>query len=205
VYRDPKTASTVPRTALRRCDHSPVQPVVFAVLPRLPRPGGDHGREETVRGSCHDLTLGPTVCAGIESADSARVAVFPIGPGGWRRPTLRSQAAALPVSHGRLCGETIEFMLSPNRDLIAAKLFLRLALFSGRTVAAGDQRRWASGVRQRDHRTHADRRTWPTLSAPNRALFKQYHRAGPSVRQEARYGEPRLPIRGGGVPNDRGL
>jgi len=28
-------------------------------------------------------------------------------------------------------GETIEFMLSPKRDLIAAKLFLRLALFSG--------------------------------------------------------------------------
>ena len=27
-------------------------------------------------------------------------------------------------------GETIEFMLSPNRDLIAAKLFLRLALCS---------------------------------------------------------------------------
>jgi len=28
-------------------------------------------------------------------------------------------------------GKTIEFMLSPNRDLIAAKLFLRLALSSG--------------------------------------------------------------------------
>ena len=33
-------------------------------------------------------------------------------------------------------GETIEFMLSPNRDLIAAKLFLRLAL-SGRAGYAG--------------------------------------------------------------------
>ena len=29
------------------------------------------------------------------------------------------------------CGETIEFMLSPKRDLIAAKLFLRLALSGG--------------------------------------------------------------------------
>jgi transposase-like protein len=28
-------------------------------------------------------------------------------------------------------GETIEFMLSPNRDLAAAKLFLRLALSGG--------------------------------------------------------------------------
>src|SRR5207302_9749190 len=31
-------------------------------------------------------------------------------------------------------GETIEFMLSPKRDLVAAKLFLRLAL-SGRAVS----------------------------------------------------------------------
>jgi transposase-like protein len=28
-------------------------------------------------------------------------------------------------------GETIEFMLSPKRDLIAAKMFLRLALSGG--------------------------------------------------------------------------
>ena len=28
-------------------------------------------------------------------------------------------------------GETIEFMLSPKRDLVAAKLFLRLALSGG--------------------------------------------------------------------------
>jgi hypothetical protein len=46
-------------------------------------------------------------------------------------------------------GETIEFMLSPKRDLIAAKLFLRLA-FQRRTIAARDQRGWLSGVRQRD-------------------------------------------------------
>jgi transposase-like protein len=37
----------------------------------------------------------------------------------------------LLVSRGYSAGETIEFMLSPSRDLIAAKLFLRLALSAG--------------------------------------------------------------------------
>ena len=45
-------------------------------------------------------------------------------------------------------GETIEFILSPKRDLIAAKLFLWLALLAS---AACDQRRRPSGVRPRDH------------------------------------------------------
>ena len=54
-------------------------------------------------------------------------------------------------------GETIEFMLSPKRDLIAAKLFLRLALSGGRTAAASDQRRRPSGLCQRDRRVEADR------------------------------------------------
>jgi len=31
-------------------------------------------------------------------------------------------------------GETIDFMLSPNRDLTAAKLFLRLALSAGKAI-----------------------------------------------------------------------
>src|SRR5215471_8714848 len=37
-------------------------------------------------------------------------------------------------------GETIEFMLSPKRDLMAATLFLRLALSGKGTAAASDQR-----------------------------------------------------------------
>jgi len=35
-------------------------------------------------------------------------------------------------------GATIEFMFSPKRDQIAAKLFLRLAYPARRTVATGD-------------------------------------------------------------------
>ena len=52
-------------------------------------------------------------------------------------------------------GETIEFMRSPKRDLIAAKLFLRLALSAG-AAATGDQRGRASGLRRRDCRVAAD-------------------------------------------------
>jgi transposase-like protein len=53
-------------------------------------------------------------------------------------------------------GETIKFMLSPNRDLVAAKLFLRLALSAGAPsprVISGRP----SGVCQRDRRFEADR------------------------------------------------
>src|SRR5262245_56246820 len=54
-------------------------------------------------------------------------------------------------------GETIEFMLSPKRDLIAAKLFLRLAVILRRTLAAGDQRGRPSAVCRRSRRVEADR------------------------------------------------
>src|SRR5215469_13585897 len=62
---------------------------------------------------------------------------------GGRRPACSSDRAPPPTRlkvAGRWAylyravdsaGETIEFMLSPNRDLTAAKLFLRLALCSG--------------------------------------------------------------------------
>ena len=59
-------------------------------------------------------------------------------------------------------GATIEFMLSPKRDLIAAKLFLPTpGAIRRRALAAGHQCRWSSGVRQRDRRAEAIRRTRP--------------------------------------------
>ena len=75
-------------------------------------------------------------------------------------------------------GETIEFMLSPKRDLIAAKLFLQLAIVRGRTAATGHQCRWPSRVSHRDCRTEAVRGTQPTLSLPNVNLLEQCHRTG---------------------------
>lgn len=68
-------------------------------------------------------------------------------------------------------GETIEFMLSPKRDLIAAKLFLRLAL-SGGGPRAGNQRRWPSGLPHRGGRVEAIRRTRPRLPLPNITLLE---------------------------------
>ena len=76
-------------------------------------------------------------------------------------------------------GETIEFMLSPKRDLIAAKMFLRLALSGGGPSPRVIKRRWPSGLSQRDRRTEGIRRTWPPLPLPKVALLKQCHRTGP--------------------------
>jgi hypothetical protein len=72
VYRDPKTAGTVPRAAFRRRDHPPLSSLVFAVCAHLSRPGGDHGGTEPSRGPRHDLALGPALCACSESANSSR-------------------------------------------------------------------------------------------------------------------------------------
>jgi transposase-like protein len=92
-------------------------------------------------------------------------------------------------------GDTIDFLLSPKRDLTAAKLFLRLAL-SG-----------TSGIRPRvinldGHpgicschcRAEAVGRSRTTLPMSTITLFKQRHRAGPSIYQEAHCGEPVVPV-----------
>jgi hypothetical protein len=56
-------------------------------------------------------------------------------------------------------------MLSPKRDLIAAKLFLRLSLSVGGPPP----------------------RVIKVLSLPNGALSEQHHRTGSSVHQEAHF------------------
>jgi len=43
-------------------------------------------------------------------------------------------------------GSTIDFMLSPKRDRIAAKAFLQFALWRGSDPAPSNQCRWPSGV-----------------------------------------------------------
>ena len=64
----------------------------------------------------HHPALGPALCAGFESADSPRNSPF------------QSVLAGGAVNSA---GETIGFMLSPKRDLIAAALFLLLAVSNG--------------------------------------------------------------------------
>jgi len=70
-------------------------------------------------------------------------------------------------------GETIDFMLSPNRDLMAAKLFLRLALSGGnemgpRVVNVDGHPAYARAIR----RIEAVRPIRPALSLPNVAVSK---------------------------------
>jgi len=70
-------------------------------------------------------------------------------------------------------GNTIDFMLSPKRDAIAAKQFLQLALRSG---ATRHQCRRPPSVRARHHRTETQRRTGSTM--PISALSVSEQRSG---------------------------
>src|SRR5690349_8350904 len=103
-------------------------PTLFAYVPRC---GGDRGRAESLCRSCHHLALGSALCSYIESAASPRSAV---PERSWRVDETYVKVAGNWAYLYRAvdsAGETIEFMLSPKRDLIAAKLFLRLALSRG--------------------------------------------------------------------------
>ena len=101
-------------------------------------------------------------------------------------------------------GETIEFMLSPKRDLIAAKLFLRLALSGGgrspRVINADGHPAYSSAITELKQSG-----TGSALSLSNITLHEQHHRARSSIHQEADHGEPRFSFGGGGVENHRGL
>ena len=95
-------------------------------------------------------------------------------------------------------GETIEFYVVAKRDLIAAKLFLRLALTGGgrppRVINVDGHPAYSIAIR----RAEAVRRTRPALSLSNIALHEQHHRARSSI-QEADHGQPRIPFGGGWV------
>ena len=71
-------------------------------------------------------------------------------------------------------GDTIDFMLSPKRDLTAAKLFLRQTLTrNGHRTSAGHQRGWTPGICPRNFRSEVLRRTWPAVPLPTITLFEQ--------------------------------
>jgi transposase-like protein len=78
-----------------------------------------------------DLALGPAISARFESADSARTPPSESILAGRRNVREGCGHWAYLYRAVDSPGETIEFMLSPKRDLIAAKLFLRLALSGG--------------------------------------------------------------------------
>jgi transposase-like protein len=71
--------------------------------------------------------VGPTLRAGFESANSVGVAPYPNLS--WRVDETYVKVAGSWAYLYRAvdsAGETIEFMLSPKRALVAAKFFLRL-------------------------------------------------------------------------------
>src|ERR1041384_3242851 len=49
-----------------------VRSLVPAIFAHIPRPGGDHGGAGPGGRPCHDLALGPTIRAHVESANSPR-------------------------------------------------------------------------------------------------------------------------------------
>jgi len=92
-------------------------------------------------------------------------------------------------------GQTIDFLLSPNRDLIAAKMFLRLALSEGtrpRVINVDGHPAYARAIAE----LKDSWRIVPTLPLPNVSLLKQYRGTGPPFHQEADYREPGIPIGG---------
>src|SRR5215472_14808333 len=153
VYRDWKTASTVPRAAFRRRNHP------FCVRWCLRSSLTYRDLEEIMAErnlSVDHVTIWRWVqrYAPVLNQRVRREMRHPNRS--WRVDETYVRAAGNWAYLYRAvdsAGETIEFMLSPKRDLIAAKLFLWLALLAS---AACDQRRRPSGVRPRDHRVEAD-------------------------------------------------
>jgi transposase-like protein len=78
-------------------------------------------------------------------------------------------------------GETTEFMLSPKRDLVAAKLFLRLALSRGgprpRVINVDGHPAYATAIAALKQAGELGRR----CLLRNGAVSEQHHRAGPSI------------------------
>jgi len=105
-----------------------VRPMVFAVFAQLPRLERDDGGAGAGRGSRDDLALGPAVCAHPEPR-LGRERRHPNRS--WRVDETYVRVAGNWVYLYRAvdsAGDTIDFLLSPNRDLVAAKQFLQLAL-----------------------------------------------------------------------------
>jgi IS6 family transposase len=89
----------------------------------------DDGRTWSERRSFHHWSLGIRVCSVSETSECGAISALRIGPGEWMKTCARV-GGIWTYPHKALDsqGNTIEFMLSPYRDRIAAQDFLQLTL-----------------------------------------------------------------------------
>jgi len=102
--------------------------MVSAVLAQLPRLERNDGGTRSYGRSRHDLALGAAVCAHSESTAGAGPTASESILAGRRDVCSGGRKLGLLVSSRRFGRGHDRFMLSPNRDLVAAKQFLQLAL-----------------------------------------------------------------------------
>src|SRR6478672_2480560 len=121
--------SPLSRTPLSGPRHRSLRPVVPTILPHLAGPRGTDGRTRLESGPFDDWALGSTVCARTTQAYSpGRSAAEPV----WRVDETYIRVAGVWTYLYRAVdstGETIDFMLSPKRVVVAAKHFLQMALW----------------------------------------------------------------------------
>src|SRR6516162_7753908 len=103
-------------------------------------------------------------------------------------------------------GDTIDFMLSPKRDAVAAKHFLHLALRHSRPIRPRVIKVDAPLRLSASHSGAEGKRcTGPALPMPAQPLLKQRARTGSSLPQKAYRGESGISQCGWSIANDSGL
>lgn len=98
-------------------------------------------------------------------------------------------------------GDTIDFLLSPNRDLIAAKSFLRLALSAGhdpRVINVDGHPAYASAISELKQKGELGRNCRCRPSQYMNNIVEQDH----SLCEEAGDSQPGVPVHGGSTEHN---
>ena len=114
MYRDPKTASIIPRAAFRRRDHPPLRSLVSAIFAYLSRPEGNHGGAGL---SVDPVTIWRWVQRYAPVLNQRTRRELRNRNRSWRVDETYVKVAGNWAYLYRAvdsAGETIEFMLSPN-------------------------------------------------------------------------------------------
>ena len=174
VYRDWKTASTVPRAAFRRRNHP------FCVRWCLRSSLTYRDLEEIMAErnlSVDHVTIWRWVqrYAPVLNQRVRREMRHPNRS--WRVDETYVRVARnwAPLSRCRFCWRDDRVHIVAEARPDRGDVVPVARIIGRRASAACDQRRRPSGVRPRDHRVEAVRRTRPTLLLPNGALSERHH------------------------------